>query len=85
MTSAITPLIPGFAAIVRSMIERDLVDLVRTDRYEERPPAPRMTDAEVDAALADPATWRPPIGPGPVMLIATGQTVRRIGRSPDPI
>ncbi|GAA3923125.1 hypothetical protein [Actinoplanes auranticolor] len=83
--AAITPLIPGFAAIVRSMIERDLIDLVPTDRYEDQPRAPRMTDAEVDAALGDPATWLPPVGPGPVMVIATGHVIRRIERSKDPI
>ncbi|MEU6073297.1 hypothetical protein [Micromonospora sp. NPDC047074] len=77
-TEAIAPLIPRFVAIVRNMIDRDLVQLVTATGYADPPDAPPMTDTEVAAALADPATWLPPVGAGPVMLIPTDHAVRLV-------
>jgi hypothetical protein len=67
---AIEALIPRFAAVVRDMIGRGLVELVRTDQP--------MTGADVEAALADRATWLPAVGAGPIMLIPTDHAVRLV-------
>ncbi|MFI7597592.1 hypothetical protein [Actinoplanes sp. NPDC049681] len=77
---AVRPLIPRFAVVVRDMIDRGLVELVATDRYRDLPDVPSMTEAEVETALTDPATWLPAAGEGPIMLIPTDQAVELVRR-----
>ena len=57
---AIRPLIPRFAAVVKDMVERELVELVFTAHYLDWPNTPSLTTAEVDTALADLDRWLPP-------------------------
>jgi hypothetical protein len=79
-SDAIRPLIPRFAAIVKGMIDKDLIELVPSALYQDWPNTHRMTDAEIDAALADSKTWLPSEGTGPIMLITTDHADRELGR-----
>ncbi|MEV4756020.1 hypothetical protein AB0J86_13030 [Micromonospora sp. NPDC049559] len=77
---AIRPLVPRFAAIVKDMVQQDLIALIDTARHTDWANAPHMTDSEIDAALANPDTWFPARGAGPVMLMTTDHTDRLLGR-----
>jgi hypothetical protein len=77
---AIRPLIPRFAAIVKDMVARDLIELVPTERYNDWPHHVPMTDAEIDTALADPDTWVSDDAIGPIMLMTTDHADRLMGR-----
>jgi hypothetical protein len=78
--NAIRPLIPRFAAIVKDMIVRDLIELVPTERYKDWPTHMPMTEVEIDAALADPDTWVSDDHTGPIMLMTTDNADRLLGR-----
>jgi hypothetical protein len=67
---AIAAQIPRFTPIVRDMIDRDLVELVRTDQPDAGP----LTGAEIDAALADRANWLPGTGGSRITLWPTDHT-----------
>jgi len=77
---AVRPLIPRFAAVTRDMIRRDLIELIPTDRYDDWPNHVPMTEAEVDAALADPETWISNDATGPIILMTTDHADQLLGR-----
>ncbi|MER5336846.1 hypothetical protein [Micromonospora sp. NPDC002717] len=79
-SDAIRPLIPRFAAIVKDMIDKDLIELIPSARYHDWPNIPHMTNAEIDAALANSKTWLPSEEAGPIMLITTDHADRELGR-----
>jgi hypothetical protein len=79
-TNAIRSLVPRFAAIVKDMITRDLIELIPTERYDDWPRHVPMTEAEIDAALADPDTWVTDYATGPIMLMTTDHANRLMGR-----
>lgn len=55
-TDAIRALVPQFAATVRDMIERALIE-IREPLDGDWDSAPSLTPAEVSAILDDPRTW----------------------------
>ena len=78
--SAIRPLIPHFASITKGMVPRDLIELIPAERYDDWPHHIPMTEAEIDAALADPDTWISDYAIGPIMLMTADHADRLLGR-----
>ncbi|BCJ69735.1 hypothetical protein [Polymorphospora rubra] len=77
---AIRALIPRFAAITKDLVVRNLIELIPTERYDDWPEHVPMTEAEIDAALADPGTWVSVHATGPIMLMTTDHADRLLGR-----
>jgi hypothetical protein len=56
--AAMRPLIPRFRAVVRDMISRGWIE-IREPHTGVWNDAPALSPAQIDAVLADPATWLP--------------------------